>query len=133
MVFDVLQLGHVLSPHFVLTTEAGVVAFTTLDVDPEWRGRPRPIGRFTSTAWVPGNLLAEGIILVSVALREEEPLRSHFIAQDVIGFQVVDTAEGNSARGDWDGGVIGVVRPLLKWTTEFELGSPELDSKPLLD
>lgn len=122
MVFDVREPGHVLSPHFMLTTEAGVVAFTTLDLDPDWRGRPRQVGRFTSTAWVPANLLAEGVILASVGLREDEPLIPHFFAQDVIAFQVVDTGAGNSARGDWDGNVPGLVRPLLKWTTQFEGG-----------
>jgi lipopolysaccharide transport system ATP-binding protein len=125
MVFDVLQPGHVLVPHFLLTVQATIVAFTTLDLDPEWRGRPRPVGRFTSTAWVPGNLLAEGVVLVNVGLRGFDPPVSHFFEGDTIAFQVVDTAEGDSARGDWDGALMGVVRPLLKWTTEFQRVLPE--------
>jgi lipopolysaccharide transport system ATP-binding protein len=135
MVFDVLQPGHVLVPHFLLTAQATIVAFTTLDLDPEWRGRPRPVGRFISTAWVPGNLLAEGVILVNVGLRGFDPPVLHFFQNDIVAFQVVDTAEGDSARGDWDGGIMGVVRPLLKWTTDFQHALPDAEhkskSKPL--
>jgi lipopolysaccharide transport system ATP-binding protein len=133
MVFDVLQPGHVLVPTFSLSTEAAIVAFKTLDLDPEWRGRSRPVGRFISTAWVPGNFLAEGTLLVNVALGTLNPPVSHFRQRDAVAFQAVDSTEGDSARGDWDGNLQGVVRPLLKWTTEFHLASPhaELDSKPL--
>jgi lipopolysaccharide transport system ATP-binding protein len=133
MVFDVLQPGHVLVPGFSLSTETAIVAFVTLDLDPEWRGRSRPIGRFISTAWVPGNFLAEGTLLVSVGLSTHNPPVSHFYQRDAVAFQAVDSTEGDSARGDWDGNLQGVVRPLLKWTTEFQLASPdaELDSKPL--
>jgi lipopolysaccharide transport system ATP-binding protein len=133
MVFDVLQPGHVLVPAFSLSTEAAIVVFSTLDLDPEWRGRSRPVGRFISTAWVPGNFLAEGTLLVSVGLGTHNPPVSHFYRPDAVAFQAVDSTEGDSARGDWDGNVRGVVRPLLKWTTEFQLAPPdaELDSKPL--
>jgi lipopolysaccharide transport system ATP-binding protein len=132
MVFDVLQPGHVLVPAYSLSTEAGIMAFSTFDLDPEWRDRPRPVGRFTSTAWVPGNFLAEGTLLVNVNLSTHRPRVSHFFRANVIAFQAVDSSEGDSARGDWDGNIGGVVRPLLKWTTEFQpvpFGA-ELGSKP---
>jgi lipopolysaccharide transport system ATP-binding protein len=82
---------------------------------------------------VPGNFLAEGTLLVSVGLSTHNPPVSHFYQRDAVAFQAVDSTEGDSARGDWDGNLQGVVRPLLKWTTEFQLASPdaELDSKPL--
>src|SRR3712207_7464668 len=34
-------------------------------------------------------------------------------------FQVVDSLDGDSARGDYAGPMPGVVRPLLRWTNEF--------------
>jgi lipopolysaccharide transport system ATP-binding protein len=133
MIFDVLQPGHVLIPAFSLVTEAASIAFTTLDLDPEWRRRSRPVGRFISTAWVPGNFLAEGTLLVKVALGAYDPPVAHFSQADAVAFQVVESTEGDSARGDWDGNVRGVVRPLLKWTTEFQPVRPdaELASSPL--
>jgi lipopolysaccharide transport system ATP-binding protein len=126
IVFDVLQAGHVLIPSFSLVTEAANVAFTTLDLDPEWRRRSRSVGRFISTAWVPGNLLAEGTLLVNVGLAALDPPVSHFSQADAVAFQVVDSTGGDSARGDWDGNFRGVVRPLLKWTTEFQ-PAPDAD------
>jgi lipopolysaccharide transport system ATP-binding protein len=36
-----------------------------------------------------------------------------------VAFQVVDSLDGNSARGDYAGPVPGIVRPLLQWTSEF--------------
>jgi lipopolysaccharide transport system ATP-binding protein len=33
-------------------------------------------------------------------------------------FQVVDSMDGVSARGDYMGHIPGVVRPMLKWTTQ---------------
>jgi lipopolysaccharide transport system ATP-binding protein len=134
MAFDVLHPGHVLVPAYSLSTEAGIIAFATIDLDPEWRGRPRPVGRFISIAWVPGNFLAEGILLVNVSLSTHNPSVTHFSQAGAIAFQVVDSTEGDSARGDWDGNIRGVVRPLLKWTTEFQSVPPdaELDSKTVL-
>jgi lipopolysaccharide transport system ATP-binding protein len=38
--------------------------------------------------------------------------------RDAIAFHVVDSLEGNTARGDYVGNVAGVVRPKLTWTTE---------------
>jgi lipopolysaccharide transport system ATP-binding protein len=131
MIFDVIQPGHVLVPAISLYTDSTIVVFSALDLDPEWRGRARPIGRFTSTAWVPANLLSEGTLLVSVALGTHDPPVSHFRQRDAVAFQTMDTIEGDSARGNWDGELQGVVRPLLKWTTEFHPQNAELDSNLL--
>jgi lipopolysaccharide transport system ATP-binding protein len=32
---------------------------------------------------------------------------------------VIDSLDGNSARGDYPGSLPGNVRPLLKWTTQL--------------
>ena len=39
---------------------------------------------------------------------------------------VSDSADGNSARGDWAGQMPGVVRPLFKWTTRYEPNRQEV-------
>ena len=39
--------------------------------------------------------------------------------RDAVAFQVIDSTEGDSVRGDWAGRLGGVVRPSLEWTTQF--------------
>ena len=119
MEYDVLESGRMLLPYIKFHTQDGIVAFEANDLDPKWRDRPRPAGRWISSACVPGNLLSEGILLVSAGLITRDPASKQFIAAEVVAFQVVDTLEGDSARGDWNGNFSGVVRPLLKWSTEY--------------
>jgi len=111
---------YVLMPYFALSVDEGVVAFTSNDVDPEWRGRPRPVGRYVSTVRIPGNYLAEGTMFVTAGLTTMNPDQKQFLQRDVVAFQVVDSLDGNSARGDFAKQMPGVVRPLLTWTTEFD-------------
>jgi len=118
MVYDVLKPGHVLLPFYRFFNEAGLCVFIAQDAGTEWRGRPRPLGRFTSVAWIPGNLLAEGTLLVSAGLYTLDPFTVHFIEKDTVAFHVIESADGSSARGEWDGNWEGVFRPLLKWTTQ---------------
>jgi lipopolysaccharide transport system ATP-binding protein len=130
MEFDVLHPGHVLLPHFNVLNDRGQCAFTTLDLDPEWRNRPRPAGRYTSTAWIPGNLLAEGMFFVSCFCNTLNPDTIQLYERSVIAFHVVDSIEGDTARGDFAKKLGGVVRPLLKWTTQFHPGGEE---EPIAD
>ena len=118
--FDVLQPGSVLVPNYHFFNEEGVCAFVASDQDPEWRRRPRPVGSYVSTAWIPGNFLSEGSISVGAAVSTMDPTIVHFYEPDVVAFQIVDNLEGNSARGDYAGAVPGVVRPLLQWTTRYK-------------
>lgn len=121
MEFEVLVPGRFLLPYFHLFTDQGIQAFTAHDLDPAWRGRRRPEGKYISTAWVPGNLLAEGMFFVHANVTTLDPAVVQFVAPDAVAFQVVDTTEGDSARGDWVGRMDGVVRPALRWETQFEL------------
>jgi lipopolysaccharide transport system ATP-binding protein len=118
--FEVLEPGQVLVPNYHFTNEDGVYAFVATDHDPEWRRRPRLVGRYISTAWIPGNFLSEGALRVGVALSTMSPVYVHFFEESVVAFQVIDKSEGDSARGDYAGPMPGFVRPLLNWTTKFE-------------
>jgi lipopolysaccharide transport system ATP-binding protein len=118
MVFEVLEDGHTLIPSMEFYNEAGTSVFVTQDLEPTWRGKPRPRAIFTAVAWIPGNLLSEGLLLVSVWLVTPDPLKAHFVVRDVVALHVVDSFEPDSARGDWDGPIPGVVRPRLTWTTD---------------
>jgi lipopolysaccharide transport system ATP-binding protein len=118
MEYEVLIAGYDLMPHYHLYTDEGIHAFTTLDTSPDWQGRPRPAGRYLSSAWVPGNFLAEGTVFVEVGIVTNEPRVSRVYERDVVAFQVIDSQDGSTARGRWVGRLGGAVRPLLKWETQ---------------
>jgi lipopolysaccharide transport system ATP-binding protein len=125
MEYDVLKPGYVLLPYFHFYNEAGILAFEASDHDPTWRRRPRPAGRWVSTAWIPGNLLSEGTLLIWPCLFTLDPVTVEISVRDAVAFQVVDSMDGDSARGDWGGPITSVMRPLLKWTTQFSVdGNP---------
>jgi len=119
MEFEVKAGGYVLQPFFRFMNEENVCLFCVPESDPEWRRRPRPSGRYVTTAWVPGNLFAEGRVFVDVALCLLNGAVVQFIESNAVSFQVIDTVEGNSARGEWTGPLEGVLRPMLKWSTTF--------------
>ena len=77
-----------------------------------------PPGEYVSTAWIPGNLLNEGLIDVQfgIASLAAPKLLPHTGAN--VSFHVQDFGEGDSAKGLFTGQWKGVVRPLLDWTTE---------------
>src|SRR5262245_41872370 len=110
MTFDVLKTGYCLVPRYELSNESGLCIFSTMGLEPEWRSRPRPLGRFVSTAWIPGNYLAEGTLLVSGRVFSPDPVKSHFYVRDAVAFQVADSLDGDGARGGWEGTLPGVVR-----------------------
>jgi lipopolysaccharide transport system ATP-binding protein len=119
MEFEVLKPGHVLVPNYHFYSDEGLYLFVAIDQDPEWRRRTRPAGRFISTAWIPANFLAEGILIVGAAVSTFNPLSVHFYERYAVSFQVIDTIDGDSARGDYGGPLPGAIRPLLQWSTLF--------------
>lgn len=118
MTYDVLAPGKILVPNIHFYNEQGVCIFVLHDWQSGWRDKPRAVGQYTTTVWVPGNFLAEGTIFVTAALSTYKPLTVHFVERDVVTFHVVDTLDGDSARGDYAGVLPGVVRPVLEWETK---------------
>jgi lipopolysaccharide transport system ATP-binding protein len=123
MEYDVLEAGHILLPNFHFHNEEGIHIFASHDLDPMWRRRRRPVGRYVSTVRVPGNLLSEGTVTVSAGMETVSPNVFQFYVDDAVTFRVIDTLDGDSARGDYIGEIGGVVRPRLEWTTEALSGS----------
>ncbi|MDT8388507.1 MAG: ABC transporter ATP-binding protein [Thiogranum sp.] len=119
MEFEVLQGGHQLMPYYTLFDEHGIIIFSSIDQDAEWRNRERPLGRFISTAWIPGNLLTEGSYYVRATMRTLDRKMRHFDEREVVAFTVIDAFEGDSVRGDWVGRMEGVIRPMLQWETRY--------------
>ena len=125
MAYDVLQNGYVPVPNFHLYNEEGICVFVTGDTDPEWRRRPKPVGSYISRAIIPGNFLSEGTLIVDAAISTLDPAAVHAHEREAVAFQVIDSIEGDSMRGDYGGSIPGVVRPHLHWQTVSESRLPK--------
>jgi lipopolysaccharide transport system ATP-binding protein len=105
----------------MLFNDRGVQVLNALDTNPMWR-KPQKEGRYKSIAWIPGNLLNEGALIVTVALmdvlRYSFKPPKHAMVTEAVSFQVVDSGVGPSAKGDYAQTWLSAVYPLLKWTTE---------------
>ncbi|WP_459947215.1 ABC transporter ATP-binding protein [Desulfocastanea catecholica] len=119
MEFEVTSPGYILLPHFTCFNEAGVRLFVTVDRDGTWRKKKRPKGIYKSKVLIPGNFFTECTVFVNANLITLEPDILQFVAKDAVAFQVVDSLDGDSARGDYAGDIPGVVRPAFNWTTEY--------------
>ncbi len=65
--------------------------------------------------------MAEGTFFVNFAVVTYLPaMRIHFNQIDAVSFDVVDSLEGDTARGDYAGKMDGVIRPILEWETSFK-------------
>jgi lipopolysaccharide transport system ATP-binding protein len=119
--YEVLESGHVLIPNYHFVNKDGLHLFSVQDVESEWRRRPRPAGRYVSTAWIPGNFLAAGPLTVDIAVSSHVPLvRVHALVQGAVEFDVSDRFDGDGVRGDYMGDYPGVVRPMVDWTTNYQ-------------
>lgn len=90
---------HILSSHDTLNT---TYAFTA--------------GAYSTTVWVPKNLLSEGMHYCGIAVMSYNPFFVHFHDMKKIGFNVVDRQNGETTRGVYTGNIPGVIRPHLNWS-----------------
>ena len=119
MEYEVLQPDHIMLPYLTLTNEEGTRIFSAVDLDPEWRGKYRQRGRYLSTAWIDGNFLSEGIHFVGAAMKSAARKGRYFYERDAVAFRVIDTLADDTARGEYGGRLTGIVRPELKWKTQY--------------
>jgi lipopolysaccharide transport system ATP-binding protein len=124
VVFRVLREGKPLFPKIKVIDREGAIAFNAMDTDERWL-RSSPPGTYVSTAWIPGNLLNEGSVIVEAAVCSIDfpKLEHHAAVYEAISFEVLDPSEGDSARGTFAGQWRGVVRPMLEWTVESQAAS----------
>ncbi len=117
--FDCLKAGHELMPAFSICNEEAQILFSSIDIEPKWAGVERRPGRYVAKITIPGNYLAEGTMLVNTAVRQWQPAQAlEYFVPEAVAFQVIDSFEGDSARGHYPGDLAGVVRPKLEWRTE---------------
>jgi lipopolysaccharide transport system ATP-binding protein len=117
--FTVREPGHAIFPKLKLNAAEGDIVFNAFDTDPRWHDPVQP-GDYVSTAWIPENVLNEGLFTVELAITSlgAGKLQPHAGARQAVAFHVHDPGEGDSARGRFTGQLRGVVRPLLEWTHE---------------
>jgi len=117
--FRVLADGPPVFPKIKLRDRQGEIAFNAIDTSPRWLDSAPP-GEYAATAWIPPNLLNEGLASVDVAICTLlfPKLLQRAAWYDAVSFNVHDPGEGDSARGLFQGQLRGVVRPLLDWTAD---------------
>ena len=120
MVYDVIEPGNILIPNCNIYNNDGLHVFTTVEQDHLWKNRPRPAGSYVSKVWIPANILAEGTFFAGTGVAAPQHYEAqHFFVRDSVCFHVIEAGGVNTARGEWIGKMGGIIRPLLKWTTEF--------------
>ena len=82
--------------------------------EPNWFGRPMPKGRYRSRCRIPGNLLNDRWVTVTIYLYNES-MWGPVWARDVLRFEIHDSGEMRQGYyHHWE----GALRPILDWTTE---------------
>ncbi len=120
--FSVLRDDVSVFPKIKVYDREGDTAFNALDTSPVW-DEPPAVGDYTSTVWIPGNFLNEGLYTVDVAVCSLGKAGAHKLVHqaavhEAVSFHVHDPGEGDSSKGRFPGHLRGPVRPLLEWTTE---------------
>ena len=113
--FNVLKSGYSFTQGISVLNEQGVNIFDSHNVN----GNDEVVyneGKYASTVWINGNLMAEGIFSINAAIFSRKPFNIHAYSKDTVSFRVNDEIRGDSARGKYSGAFPGVVRPFLKWT-----------------
>jgi lipopolysaccharide transport system ATP-binding protein len=119
LAFTVISPGQALFPKIKVNSAEGEIVFNAFDTDPRWHDPTRP-GDYVATAWIPENVLNEGLFTVDPAVTSlgSGKLLPHAGARQAVSFHVHDPGEGDSARGRFTGQLRGVMRPMLEWTLE---------------
>jgi lipopolysaccharide transport system ATP-binding protein len=106
--------------------DEGVCLFVNNDWnDRDWWVTSRRAGLVRAVCHIPGNFLAEGRVIVTVAVSTYNPTMVHALEREAIAFVVVDHSEGDGTRGEYANDFPGVVRPLLDWDVE-QVGAAEV-------
>ncbi len=89
--------------------------FNSHDVKTALEQAKRGRGNYRATAWIPGNLLPEGIFTIGLALFLPNPVDILAHEKEALSFEVFTDFSKLSARGNYADEFPGYVRPLLQW------------------
>ena len=120
--FTLLRDDVAVFPRIKVIDREGNNAFTTVDASPVW-SEPPATGDYVATAWIPGNLLNEGLYTVEPGISSlgaigTDKLVHQARVPEAVAFHVHDPGRGDTSKGGYAGQFRGAVRPLLEWTTE---------------
>lgn len=107
--------------HFSLTNDQGLLLFISADYyDERWGGKPRPRGVFKATSTIPGNILSEGRLYISVEIWSLNPSATRHVHEvELLGIDVIDKNEPGSVSYKWGRNLPGIIRPALIWKTQL--------------
>jgi lipopolysaccharide transport system ATP-binding protein len=115
MCYEVLKDNNILwQGHNVYNAE-GINIFDTHSVNSKYYKTPHAKGTYTAIVWIPENLLPEGTFIVSSAVFNHAEYKIYFHEKDAVIFNVIETYDGQTARGLSTDHFPGIVRPLLDW------------------
>jgi lipopolysaccharide transport system ATP-binding protein len=113
--YEVLETGRMVAPGVDVYNGQELHLFSSREAEGTGERRPLAPGSYTSTVWVPGDLLPEGDLTIHVSLASGAPATvTHAHERDALSLRVAD-AKTHGPPSLEPGG--GVVRPRLKWTT----------------
>ena len=93
-------------------------AYSLRRTDPIPSGADENAPRFTSAPGGFPETCRRKDVFVDASMITLEPFIFQYQSRSAVAFLVTDSLEGDSARGDWTGHMPGVVRPMLRWTTQ---------------
>lgn len=118
MEYIVFSSGINMRPWVIIYNSDGICVFATTDLDRQWTQKKRDKGKYRSYVKIPGNFLSEGSFSVTSGMAAAGGITPHFVEADSVTFNIFDSLDGDSSRGEHGGSFPGVVRPMLDWSTE---------------
>ncbi len=115
MEYEVLKDDSTFTHGINVFNQEQVNVFNSHDVTTGKEEPKKKKGIYKATAWIPGNLLPEGIFSISVAIFLPNPLDVLIHQQNKLSFEMFTDFSKLSARGNYADDFPGVVRPLLTW------------------
>jgi lipopolysaccharide transport system ATP-binding protein len=125
LIYDIKIGGKIVEPAIHIRTEQQVMAFVAAYTDPERSESNSAPGRYTTTAWIPPNLLNTGVYYATIALVTPDPLERHASHENALSFHLHEPATPSGTRGRYGRAFPGVVRPPLRWETKIQTGVPQ--------
>lgn len=113
--YKVLKDDSIFTHGINLYNQENINIFNSHDVTSSIRLEKRKSGNYKATAWIPGNLLPEGIFSLSVALFLPNPVDILVHEHDALTFEIFTDFSKHSARGNYADDFPGIVRPLIQW------------------
>jgi lipopolysaccharide transport system ATP-binding protein len=115
--YDVLEDGKVIWGGFNLFNADGINIFDSHSVTIEYYRVPHLKGLHQIVAWIPSNLLGDGLYYIGVALFNHLAGVIHCHLKDVLSFSIIDKGGYGeiTAKGDMGTEFPGIIRPLLTW------------------